>query len=132
MVKDWMSADPIVVGPETRLPEAHKLMRAANIRRLPVLQDGRLVGLVTLSDIREASPRSGSSYNIYDLNFSLSVMTVGEIMAPDPVCIDVHATVPEAARLMLAHKISGLPVLEAGRLVGIITESDIFRLLADS
>ncbi|MDT8307530.1 MAG: CBS domain-containing protein [Anaerolineae bacterium] len=130
MVRDWMVPDPITIGPQTTLPEAHRLMLRHSIRRLPVIQDGRLVGIVTLGDLRGAEPSDACSLSIWELNYLLCQTEVEEIMTPRPYTVSADASVGEAAQLMLAHKISALPVLdEEGRLVGIITESDVFRMV---
>jgi CBS domain-containing protein len=91
---------------------------------------GNLVGIVTLGDVREAEPSNATSLSIFELHYLLSKLTVDKIMTRDPLTISPNANVREAARLMLDHKIGGLPVMEENRLVGIITESDIFRVLA--
>ena len=129
LVKDWMTPDPVIIDPRTTLPEAGRLMKECNIRRLPVVENGRLVGIVTLGDIREASPSNATSLSIYELNYLLSRLTVGEIMTRDPISIAPDTSIEAAARLMLERKIGGLPVIEGDKVVGIITESDIFRLL---
>lgn len=129
-VSDWMTPNPITIHPKTTLPEAHKLMKQAHIRRLPVVDHGKLVGIVTLGDVREASPSDASSLSIYELNYLLSKLTVESLMTREPITIAPDATMRTAARLMLDHKIGGLPVVDDGRIVGIITESDIFRVLA--
>jgi CBS domain-containing protein len=129
-VRDWMTANPITIVPKTPLPDAHKVMRDAHIRRLPVVDRGRLVGIVTLGDVREAQPSHATTLSIYELNYLLSKLTVDKIMTRDPLTISPDATIREAAQVMLQHKIGGLPVMEGDRLVGIITESDIFRVLA--
>ena len=128
-VRDWMTPDPITINPKTTLPEAHKLMREAHIRRLPVVDHGKLVGIVTLGDVREASPSDATTLSIYELNYLLSKLTIEKIMTREPYTIAPEATIREAAQLMLEHKLGGLPVVEQDRVVGIITESDIFRLL---
>jgi acetoin utilization protein AcuB len=130
MVRDWMIPDPITVGPETTLPQAHRLMMEHSIRRLPVVKDGRLVGMVTLGDLRGAEPSGATSLSIWEVNYLLSQLRVEEIMTPRPYTVSEDATLGEAAQMMLAHKISGLPVVdEGGDIVGIITESDIFRMV---
>lgn len=129
-VRDWMTPNPITIVPKTTLPDAHKLMTESNIRRLPVVDRGRLVGIVTLGDVREAQPSDATSLSIYELHYLLSKLTVDQIMTREPLTIAPEATIREAARLMLDHKIGGLPVMAQERLVGIITESDIFRVLA--
>ena len=129
LVKDWMTPDPITIAPTTTLPEANRLMKECNIRRLPIVENGRLVGIVTLGDVREASPSTATSLSIYELNYLLSRLTVGQIMTHDPISITPDTSIEAAARLMLEHKIGSLPVVDGTRVVGIITESDIFRLL---
>ncbi len=129
-VRDWMTPNPITIVPKTTLPDAHKLMKDSKIRRLPVVDHGRLVGIVTLGDVREAQPSDATTLGIYELNYLLSKLTVDKIMTREPLTIRPDATIQEAARVMLDHKIGGLPVMEGDRIVGIITESDIFRVLA--
>ncbi|MBI5033122.1 MAG: CBS domain-containing protein [Chloroflexi bacterium] len=124
-----MTPDPITIGPDTTLPEADRLMKECGIRRLPVVENGRLVGIITLGDVREASPSNATSLSIYELNYLISRLTVGTMMTQDPITITPDTSIEAAARLMLEHKIGGLPVVDGTRVVGIITESDIFRLL---
>jgi acetoin utilization protein AcuB len=128
-VRDWMTPNPITIDPKTTLPEAHKLMKECHIRRLPVVDRGRVVGILTLGDIREASPSDATSLSIFELNYLLAKLNVEKIMTRDPITIAPAATIREAAQIMLEHKIGGLPVVEDEKLVGIITESDIFRVL---
>lgn len=130
-VRDWMTPHPITIDPKTVLPDAHRLMQDSHIRRVPVVENGKLVGIVTLGDIREAEPSQATTLSIYELHYLLSKLTVERIMTRNPIIIAPDATIREAARLMLEHKIGGLPVVEpqTGKLVGIITESDIFRIL---
>lgn len=130
LVKDWMTRDVITITPNTLLPEAHRLMTEKGIRRLPVVEHGRLVGIVTRGDIRGAEPSGATSLSIWEVNYLLAKLQIGEIMKRNPITIPQEATIGEAARLMLENKISGLPVVDwDGRVVGIITESDIFRLV---
>ena len=126
-VREWMSTKPIVAKAKTTIPEAHQMMKEHRIRRLPVMKDGKLVGIVTLGDVREAGPSDATSLSIYELNYLLAKLTVGEIMTPDPFVVSPATSLHDAAKLMLEKKIGGLPVVENGKLVGIITESDIFR-----
>lgn len=129
LVRDWMTPDPVVATPETTVPEAHKLMTERRIRRLPVVKDGRLVGIVTRGDVRGAEPSEATSLSIFELNYLISKLTIDRIMTSAPATIRPDETVYDAARLMLQKKIAGLPVVEGERLVGIITESDIFRMI---
>lgn len=128
IVKDWMTADPITITPDTTLPKAHRLMMEHNIRRLPVIKNKSVVGIVTLGDVRGAEPSGATTLSIWEINYLISRLKVEEIMTPRPLTVSQAATLGEAAEMMLEHKISGLPVVNgANQLVGIITESDIFR-----
>ena len=128
-VREWMTSNPITITQQTTLPEAHRLMREHKIRRLPVVNKGKLVGIVTLGDIREARPSDATTLSVYELNYLLDQVTAKEFMTHDPITISLNATIGEAARLMVEHKIGGLPVVEDDELVGIITETDFCRLL---
>jgi acetoin utilization protein AcuB len=130
-VRDWMSTDLITVKLDTSLPEVHQIMVTEEIRRLPVVdENGRLVGIVTLGDVRGAQPSPATSLSIWEMNYLLSSLNVEKIMTPDPVTVTPDQTVGQAARIMLENRISGLPVVDMdGRLVGIITESDIFSMV---
>ena len=131
LARDWMTRDVITISPETSLREAHEIMKTRRVRRLPVVDHGRIVGMVTLGDVRGAEPSQASSLSVWELNDLVAKLKVAEIMSRDPVTIQQNASIGEAARIMLEKKFSGLPVVdEAGHLVGIITESDIFRLVA--
>ncbi|MEW6401931.1 MAG: CBS domain-containing protein [Chloroflexota bacterium] len=130
LVHDWMTREVITIAPETSLADAHELMKNKKIRRLPVVKHGRIVGIVTLGDVRGAEPSTASSLSVWEMNELLAKLTVAEVMTHDPVTIDQDASIGEAASCMLANKFSGLPVTDQeNRLVGIITESDIFRLV---
>lgn len=131
LVKDWMSTDVITVNPKTTLPEAHQIMTNEEIRRLPVIDDeGQLVGIITLGDIRGAEPSPATSLSIWEMNYLLSTLKIEKIMSKNPVTIGSEATIGEAARKMLENRVSGLPVIDDhNRVVGIITESDIFSMV---
>jgi len=130
LVKDWMTPDVLTITPETTLPAAHRLMTENGIRRLPVIDKDRLIGIVTRGDVRGAEPSTASSLSIWELNYLISHLKIDQIMTPHPVTTSADATIGEAAQLMLEKKISGLPVVDGGgKLAGIITESDIFRLV---
>ena len=130
LVQDWMTPEVITIAPETSLKEAHDIMRKKNIRRLPVVTHGKVLGIVTLGDIRGAEPSRASSLSVWEMNEMLANLKVSEIMTRNPGTIQATASVGDAARIMLEKKFSGLPVVdEENHLVGIITESDIFRLV---
>ena len=128
-VREWMSKNPITITPQTTLPEAQRIMFENKIRRLPVVKDDKLVGIVTLGDLREAKASDATTLNVYELNYLLDRLTARDFMTADPVTISPDATVGEAARLMVTRKVGGLPVVEDGKLVGIITETDFALML---
>jgi CBS domain-containing protein len=127
-----MTGDVVTVAPDMRLTEAHRLMTDSQIRRLPVIKNERLVGIVTRGDIREAEPSSATSLTIWEMNYLISKLRVKDVMTRNPVTVPLEATIVDAARLMLEEKISGLPVVDDNKVVGIITESDIFRMIVQT
>ncbi len=130
LVKAWMTRDVVSVSSDTILPKAHRLMTEKRIRRLPVVDNDRLVGIITLGDVREAQPSDATSLSIWETNYLLTELEVGSIMTQNPITISPYATIREAAWSMLEYKLSGLPVVDNdGKVVGILTESDIFRLV---
>jgi len=130
LVGDWMTREVITITPETSLKEAHDIMNEKGIRRLPVVSHGKILGIVTLGDIRGAEPSKASSLSIWEVNHLLAKLKVSEIMTRKPTTIQQTVSIGDAAKLMLEKKFSGLPVVDdENRLVGIITESDIFRLV---
>jgi len=129
-VRDWMTREVVTTAPSTPLANARKLMKENNIRRLPVLDEGKLVGIITLSDLHEAEPAELDSLNIWDLHGLLSRLYVKGEMTLDPITVSPDDTIGHAANLMLENKVSALPVIgENQQIIGIITESDIFRLV---
>jgi acetoin utilization protein AcuB len=128
-VRDWMTTNVISIPRDLSLPDAYRLMKNSQIRRLPVLANQKLVGIVTLGDIREANPSSATSLSFYEINYLLSNLKIDKIMTKEVITVSAEATLAQAAHLMLENKIGGLPVMDGERLVGIITESDIFRFL---
>ena len=130
LVRDWMTKDPITITSDTSIVDAYYLMIEEKIRRLPIVDEGRLVGIVTLSDLYKVEPFDQFSLSLLEVSRQLNRMTVEEVMAPDPITALEDETVGQAAQKMLEYKISGLPVVNpVEQLVGIITESDIFRIV---
>jgi len=129
IVRNWMTPNPITITPQTTMPEAHRLMNEHNVRRLPVVNKGKLVGIVTRGDVREAQASDATTLSVYELNYLLDQVPAKEFMAYEPITVSADAPIGEAARRMLQHKIGGLPVVEYGELVGIITETDLCRML---
>jgi len=132
LVSDWMTRSVTTITPETSLKEAHEIMNKRGFRRLPVVHHGKVIGIVTLGDIRGAEPSKASSLSVWEVNDLLANLKVSEIMTRNPGTIQQTASVGDAAKVMLEKKFSGLPVVdEIDNLVGIITESDIFRLVVN-
>jgi len=128
-IKDVMTRNPVTVDSETLVLEAQKIMKENNIRRLPVVDKGKLVGLVTKHDLLEASPSPATSLSVFELNYLLAKMKVKEIMKKNPVTITPDTPFEEALKLGQEKKIGSFPVVENGKLVGITTESDIIRFV---
>ncbi|MCB9437541.1 MAG: CBS domain-containing protein [Anaerolineales bacterium] len=133
-VSEWMTSPVQTVTPETPISEAHQMMKERKIRRLPVVDHhGKLVGIVTIGDIREASPSDATTLSIWELNYLWAQLTINKVMTRNPMTIGADAAILDAAQIMLEKKVSGLPVVDdAGKLVGILTESDVFRMLVKS
>ncbi|HPU44146.1 MAG TPA: CBS and ACT domain-containing protein, partial [Dictyoglomaceae bacterium] len=127
LVKMRMTKDPISVSPDTSILEAWKIMQNSQVRRLLVIDKGKLVGIVTERDLRSVSPSRATSLSIFEINYLLEKLKVKEAMTSNPITVDADAPIEEAALIMKNNKVSALPVIEEGKVVGIITESDIFR-----
>ncbi len=128
-VRDVMSHPVITIPPHTRLPLIKQLMRVRRVHRLPVVDRDKLVGIITLGDVRNAYPSDAPSLVREHSLRTLGQMRAAEIMRTEVMTIQGSALVTCAVDLMLQHKISGLPVMDAQRLVGMITKSDICRVL---
>src|SRR5512136_2242069 len=128
-IKDVMTRNPVTADSETLVLDAQKLMKENNIRRLPVLDKGKLVGIVTKHDLLEASPSPATSLSVHELNYLLSKMKVKEIMKKNPVTLTPDTAFEEALKIGQDKRIGSFPVVENGKLVGIATESDIVRFL---
>jgi acetoin utilization protein AcuB len=127
-----MSSDPITIQVGTAITDALRIMRQNQVRRLPVLDDqGNIVGLVSEMDLLYASPSPATSLSIYEMHYMLNRLEVDEVMTTDLVTVTPDTLLEEAARIMADNKIGGLPVVEDGQLVGIITETDIFKVFLE-
>ena len=127
LVKEWMTASPQTVTSRTPVLEAMQMLRAGGYRRLPVLEGDKVVGIVTDRDLKEATPSRATTLSVYELNYLLSKLTVKEVMSAPATTVAPGNPVESAALLMEERKISGLPVVEEGRLVGIFTITDMLR-----
>jgi len=132
LIEDWMTKDPITITENTSMIKAIHIMSERRFRRIPVVTAGILVGMVTDRDLKEASPSKATSLDVHELYYLLAELQVKEIMSRDPVSVSEDDTVEHAAQIMLEHTISGLPVVDgSGKVVGIITQSDVFRAFMD-
>jgi len=128
LVSNLMTPNPVTVTDKTPIDDALSLMREKKVRRLPVLNDkGELVGIVAEKDILYASPSPATSLSIHEIHYLLARLTVGEIMTKKVITVTEDTPLEEAARVMADTRIGALPVTQDGKLVGIITETDIFK-----
>src|SRR3972149_8119669 len=86
-VRDWMTSEVVMISPNQTLPEAHALMKGHKIRRLPVVDGGELIGILTLGDLREASPSDATSLSVFEMNYLLGRLPVSKIMTRDPLTV---------------------------------------------
>jgi acetoin utilization protein AcuB len=129
-VRDLMTVAPITAAPSTTVVEAKALMANSGIRHLLITEDGLLRGIVTDRDIRLNLPSPATSLSVWELNYLLARLTVDQVMTKTVITVRPDHDARKAARIMLKHKIGGLPVLDGQRLVGILTETDLVRAFA--
>src|SRR5450756_1130822 len=130
-VKNHMTPNPINIPSDTPVFEALTILKRQKIRQLPVVDDGRLVGLVTERDLLTVSPSPATALSIHEINYLLSKMTVREVMIKNPTLLSQDTTIEEAAVIMREHKFGSLLVVEDKKLIGIITESDLFDAIVE-
>lgn len=133
LIRDWMTTDVITASPETSMLKVSKMMKEYDIRRVPVVDaQGKIVGIVSDRDVKDASPSKATTLDMHELYYLLSEIKVRDIMTPDPVTVSLRDTVERVALLMQERAIGGLPVVDDdGTLVGIITDHDIFKVLVE-
>jgi acetoin utilization protein AcuB len=132
LVRDWMTREPLVVSPKTSVSEALTTMRQHRVRHLPVVKKGHtLVGVVTWADLLQVSPSPATSLSVWEINFLLAKMQVRDAMTTDVIVVDQECPLEEGALVMAEHKIGCLPVVEGKRLIGIITETDLFNIFTE-
>lgn len=128
IISDYMSKNPICVSTDTSVTEARAIMGREKISKLPVLdKNSNLVGIITKNDLAKASPSAATTLDIYEMGYLLSKLKVEKVMTKNPVTVSPGEVIEEAARIMADKEIGCLPVVEDDVLVGIITESDIFK-----
>jgi acetoin utilization protein AcuB len=132
LVRERMTHHPVTASPDTPISEALDLMRREKVRRLPVLdQRGQLVGIVLEKDLLYASPSPATSLSIYEMHYLLARLTVAEVMTREVITVDEITPLEEAARIMADNRIGGLPVMRGNQLVGIVTETDLFKVFLE-
>lgn len=130
-VGDRMSHPVISVQPETSIHDALALFKKEHIRHAPVMKEGRMVGIVSEKDLLNASPSPVSSLSVWEMNYLLSKVTVRHVMTKKVKTVDVNTPIEEAARIMADNKFGGLPVMRSGKVVGMITETDLFKVFLE-
>jgi len=132
LVGDRMTKRPITITEDTGIDKALELMHSEKVRRLPVLnKQGQLVGIVSELDLLKASPSPATSLSIYELPYLLSRIKMRDIMAKDVITVTEDTPLEEAALIMAENKIGGMPVMRGDKLVGIITETDMFKIFLE-
>ena len=126
-VKELISGPPISVPPDTPVLEARRIMQARAIRHLLVVEHGRLVGIITDRDIRLNMPSPATTLSVWEVNYLLARLTVGEVMTKSVIVVEPDRDAHEAAALLISEKIGALPVMDGTRLLGIVTETDFLR-----
>ena len=132
LVKERMSRHPISIRPDASLYDALRVMKDDKVRRLPILdEDGNLVGIVLEKDLLYASPSPATTLSVHEMNYLISRITVADLMSRDVITIEEDCPLEEAARIMVDNRIGGLPVMRGDTLVGMITESDLFKVFLE-
>jgi acetoin utilization protein AcuB len=131
LVSERMSHPVISAAPDLPILEALNLIKRERIRRTPVVEKGQLVGIVSEKDLLHASPSAATTLSVWEMNYLLSKITVKEVMTKQVLTVTVDTPIEEAARLMADNKIGGLPVMRDGKVVGIITETDLFKIFLE-
>jgi len=131
LVGKRMKYPVITLPPEMPITEALNLMRRENIRRAPVCKDGKLVGIISDKDLLNASPSPATSLSVWEMNYLLSKITIEEVMTKSVLTVTEDTPIEEAARMMADRKVGGLPVMRGEEVVGIITETDLFKVFLE-
>jgi acetoin utilization protein AcuB len=132
LVEKWMTRDPLTISENDSLGLAIHRLKERGIRRLPVMDDGKLIGILTDRDVKSASPSKASSLDIWELHFLLEKLKVADVMTRGAITIAPDTTIERAAQVMLERKIGGLPVVDrGGKLVGMLTQGDVFKALVE-
>lgn len=131
LIREWMTENPKTVSSKTPVMEAMQMLRTGGYRRLPVVDGERVVGIVTDTDLKEATPSKATTLSVYELNYLLSKLLVRDVMTSPVITVKPDDPVEKAALLMEEEKISGLPVVQGDKLAGIFTITDLLRAFVD-
>lgn len=131
LVGERMSRPGITTGEDVSIHDALETMKREKIRRMPVVKNGKLIGIVSDKDLLNASPSQATSLSVWELNYLLSKVTVKGVMTRKVITVNEDTPIEEAARIMADHKIGGLPVVKGDQVVGIITETDLFKIFLE-
>jgi acetoin utilization protein AcuB len=130
LVKHWMSKQVITIDENDSMNNAIHLLKKHNIKMLPVMKQGKLVGIVTDRDLKSASASDATSLEIHELLYLISKIKVKDVMTKNPITVPLDYTIEETAEVLLKHKISGVPVIDHyGNIIGTVTQNDIFRTI---
>jgi len=133
LVQERMTANPVTVNPETSFEDALGILREKKIRRLPVVdKNGDLVGIVVEKDLLYASPSPATSLSVFEVHYLLSKLKVKDVMTKRVITVGEDCPLEEAARIMVDHKIGSLPIVRGKHVVGIVTETDVFKTMAEA
>ena len=131
LVGERMSKPVITITPDMQITEAINLFKKEHIRRAPVIKNGKLVGIVTEGNLLNASTSSTTTLSIWELNYLLAKIKVANVMTKNVMTVSEDTPIEQAARIMADNKIGGLPVMRDSYVVGIITETDLFKLFLE-
>jgi acetoin utilization protein AcuB len=130
LVENWMNPNVITVDADDSMLDATKILKEHNIRHLPVLEKGKLVGVITDRDLKRAAPSDATTLEAHELLYLIATIKVREIMTKNPITVPYNYTIEEAAEILLQAKISGMPVVDKdGDVIGTITQTDLFKVL---
>jgi acetoin utilization protein AcuB len=132
LVGERMTRNPVTIREDESIDEGLHLMRERKVRRLLVLDgSGRMIGIVSDKDLLHATPSPVTSLSVHEMHYLLARLKIKQVMSSPVISVSPDTSIEEAARIMADNKIGGLPVVEAGQLVGIITETDVFKILVE-
>jgi acetoin utilization protein AcuB len=131
LVGERMSHPVITMRADMPIIDALNMMKREHVRRTPILKDGKLVGIISEKDLLNATPSAATTLSVWEMNYLLSKITVSEVMTQNVLTVTEDTPIEEAARIMADNKVGGLPVLRGDEIVGIISETDLFKIMLE-